>query len=103
MELSVPTRYVVAGELVASKRPLELRTVLGSCVSACLFDPTARIGGMNHFLLPEANGEPPTARYGAVDRSAGARGRRSQAADRESIRRMRDALDRRRRRYGRRS
>lgn len=27
-------------------------TVLGSCVSACMFDPVAHIGGMNHFLLP---------------------------------------------------
>lgn len=65
METEVPIRYVVAGEFVASKRPLELRTVLGSCVSACLFDPTAKVGGMNHFLLPESHGEPPTARYGA--------------------------------------
>lgn len=65
MEPLVSIRYVVAGEFVASKRPLELRTVLGSCVSACLFDPTARIGGMNHFLLPESNGDPPSARYGA--------------------------------------
>jgi len=27
-------------------------TVLGSCVSACLWDPARRIGGMNHFMLP---------------------------------------------------
>lgn len=26
--------------------------VLGSCVSACLYDGVRRIGGMNHFLLP---------------------------------------------------
>ena len=31
----------------------ELTTILGSCVATCLFDPVARIGGMNHFLLPE--------------------------------------------------
>lgn len=29
-----------------------LATILGSCVSACIRDPIARIGGMNHFLLP---------------------------------------------------
>ncbi len=29
-----------------------ISTVLGSCVSACLFDPSTKIGGMNHFLLP---------------------------------------------------
>lgn len=27
-------------------------TILGSCVSACLRDPIAGVGGMNHFLLP---------------------------------------------------
>ena len=31
-----------------------LATVLGSCVSACVRDPVARIGGMNHFMLPES-------------------------------------------------
>jgi chemotaxis protein CheD len=29
-----------------------LVTVLGSCVSACIRDPHAGIGGMNHFMLP---------------------------------------------------
>ncbi len=27
-------------------------TLLGSCVAVCLYDPGARIGGMNHILLP---------------------------------------------------
>jgi chemotaxis protein CheD len=30
-----------------------ISTILGSCVATCLFDPVARLGGMNHFLLPE--------------------------------------------------
>lgn len=29
-----------------------LTTILGSCVAACLWDPQAGVGGMNHFLLP---------------------------------------------------
>ena len=33
-----------------------LTTVLGSCVAACLWDARAGVGGMNHFLLPRANG-----------------------------------------------
>ena len=32
-----------------------MTTVLGSCVAACLYDPVAGVGGMNHFLLPEAD------------------------------------------------
>ena len=31
----------------------EFTTVLGSCVSTCLYDPEVRVGGMNHFLLAE--------------------------------------------------
>ena len=33
-----------------------LVTILGSCVTACIRDPLAGIGGMNHFMLPEAGG-----------------------------------------------
>lgn len=31
-------------------------TVLGSCISACIRDPIAGVGGMNHFMLPESAG-----------------------------------------------
>lgn len=46
-------------------------TTLGSCVSACLWDPVARIGGMNHFLLPDVPASETcsytaSARYGSV-------------------------------------
>ena len=47
---------VIQGEWVVSHDPsLVLTTILGSCVAACVRDPAARIGGMNHFLLPETN------------------------------------------------
>lgn len=44
-------------------------TVLGSCVSACIRDPMAGAGGMNHFMLPaSSSGEwgqvPASLRYG---------------------------------------
>lgn len=29
-----------------------LSTLLGSCVAVCLFDPQSRVGGLNHFMLP---------------------------------------------------
>ncbi|WP_394730332.1 chemotaxis protein CheD [Altererythrobacter sp. GH1-8] len=45
---------VIQGQALASGDPqVEFNTVLGSCVATCLFDPRARIGGMNHFLLAE--------------------------------------------------
>lgn len=43
-----------------------LATVLGSCVSLCLFDPVLKIGSMNHFMLPDHpnDNEPVLTRYG---------------------------------------
>jgi len=60
-------RYTIhIGGVHASDEPLLLDTVLGSCISACIFDPVAGIGGMNHFMLPEGAdpGNPTSARYG---------------------------------------
>jgi len=39
------------GEYYVSRHPEVISTLLGSCVSACLYDPVNRIIGMNHFLL----------------------------------------------------
>lgn len=39
------------GELYASKEPVTISTLLGSCVAACLYDPVHRVVGMNHFML----------------------------------------------------
>lgn len=38
--------------VVGDSSDLMLTTVLGSCVAACIHDPTSKVGGMNHFLLP---------------------------------------------------
>jgi chemotaxis protein CheD len=49
---------VIQGESRVSSDPsVVLTTVLGSCVAACLYDPLAKVGGINHFLLAEPNGE----------------------------------------------
>jgi chemotaxis protein CheD len=47
---------VAPGDFHATDRPIALVTTLGSCVSACIFDPYAHVGGLNHFLLPEPIG-----------------------------------------------
>lgn len=47
------TIYVLQGEFRISRdADAVLSTVLGSCVAVCLWDAEARLGGMNHFLLP---------------------------------------------------
>ncbi len=54
------------GGLHASRVPVMLDTVLGSCIAACLYDPVLGMGGMNHFMLPEGfdPGDPTSTRYG---------------------------------------
>ncbi|MBA4391202.1 MAG: chemotaxis protein CheD [Syntrophus sp. (in: bacteria)] len=39
------------GEYYVSRDNVVISTLLGSCVSACLYDPINRVVGMNHFLL----------------------------------------------------
>jgi chemotaxis protein CheD len=54
---------LLPGEYYATGDGMLLVTVLGSCVSLCLRDRESGFGGMNHFMLPEGQGE--SARYGA--------------------------------------
>ncbi|MDE1965429.1 MAG: chemoreceptor glutamine deamidase CheD [Xanthomonadaceae bacterium] len=48
---------VLPGEYYVSRQDELISTVLGSCVSACIYDRRLRLGGMNHFMLPEPSGE----------------------------------------------
>lgn len=49
--------HVIQGEFRISDEPdLVLATILGSCVAACMRDPLAGVGGLNHFLLPGESG-----------------------------------------------
>ena len=41
-----------AGEYYASKNGEILHTILGPCISTCIYDKEKKIGGMNHYLLP---------------------------------------------------
>ncbi len=57
---------VLPGEYYISKKNRLLMTVLGSCVSACIWDKKRGIGGLNHFMLPGKASEDfnKSARYG---------------------------------------
>ncbi|WP_109105719.1 chemotaxis protein [Azospirillum sp. TSO35-2] len=59
---------VVGGCVVTDDPNVVITTTLGSCVAACLYDPVAEIGGMNHFLLPDAGLDTVSlsSRYGAT-------------------------------------
>ena len=59
--------YLYPGQLSASADPAEITTLLGSCVAVALFDPKTQMGGLNHYLLPEAPaGEETNPRYGSA-------------------------------------
>jgi chemotaxis protein CheD len=49
-------RYLQPGQLWVAEIPMVLTTILGSCVAVCLWDSRSRIGGMNHFMLPQLAG-----------------------------------------------
>lgn len=67
------TLYI--GGVHASADATLIKTLLGSCIAVCLYDPVAQVGGMNHFMLPHggADGLDPT-RFGvhAMDTLIGA-------------------------------
>jgi chemotaxis protein CheD len=44
--------YLHPGHVTVASRATAVTTILGSCVAVCLWDPAARLGGINHFLLP---------------------------------------------------
>lgn len=53
IEISGENRiYLYPGEFVTSADPCRITTILGSCVSVCLWDETRGFGGMTHFVLP---------------------------------------------------
>jgi chemotaxis protein CheD len=49
--------YLYPSTLFAGKETCLIKTILGSCVSVCFYDPVLKIGGMNHFMLPVWNGD----------------------------------------------
>ena len=57
--------YLLPGDLFAAHHATAVKTLLGSCVSVCLWDASARVGGINHFLLPHGQtGVDRPGRYG---------------------------------------
>lgn len=54
---------ILPGEYFVDGEDLLVQTTLGSCIAACLWDRVAKVGGMNHFMLPEGAGD--SGRYGS--------------------------------------
>ena len=59
---------VLPGEFFVHDEDILILTTLGSCIAACLWDRERRIGGLNHFMLPDCGNTGGTSdggRYGA--------------------------------------
>ncbi len=61
-DLERHARNVQPGAWAVDERQ-PLATLLGSCVAVCLFDPQLKVGGINHFMLPDMG----RSRHGSVD------------------------------------
>jgi chemotaxis protein CheD len=59
--------FLYPSTIFASHLPAKVQTILGSCVSVCLYDSLLCIGAINHFMLPWWNGQGlPTPKYGDI-------------------------------------
>jgi chemotaxis protein CheD len=59
--------YLIPGKIFAAAQPFAIRSIVGSGVAVCLWDSVSRIGGANHFMLPEGPEDSENAaRYGNV-------------------------------------
>ena len=57
---------VLPGEYFVFDEDMLIMTTLGSCIAVCLWDRMARVGGMNHFMLPEGSADSvDSGRYGS--------------------------------------
>lgn len=60
-------KYLKQGELAIVSNDTKVFTILGSCVAVVLWDEQTKIGGVNHYLLPNWNNKgAPDVRYGDV-------------------------------------
>ena len=56
--------FLLPSEYIISKRPHIASTLLGSCVTVCLFNHQAKFGGMNHYMLPKSPSGERSTKYG---------------------------------------
>lgn len=67
MEQAEKKLFLYPAALYAGEFPTNVITILGSCVAVCLWDPVAKKGGINHYMLPLWNGQGlASPRYGNI-------------------------------------
>lgn len=59
--------FLFPSTIFAQEKRHLVDTILGSCVSVCLFDNYLKIGGINHYMMPFWNGDGlATPKYGNI-------------------------------------
>lgn len=66
MDTSMQKYYLQPGYIFVSTQPYHIHTVLGSCISVCLWDCVQKYGGMNHFIYARPFDGKRNARFGTV-------------------------------------
>lgn len=56
---------VLPGEFFVHDEDILITTTLGSCIAACIWDRDKRVGGINHFMLPDRGNAMDSGRYGS--------------------------------------
>lgn len=56
MDTKINTVFIYPAALFTDNKPFIVSTLLGSCISVCLWDNVLKVGGINHFMLPLWNG-----------------------------------------------
>ncbi|MDN4166129.1 chemotaxis protein CheD [Cytophagales bacterium LB-30] len=55
--IDIDKHFLYPANIWVAQQPTIISTLLGTCVAVCLWDSRAKIGGMNHYLLPLWNGD----------------------------------------------
>lgn len=65
--IDISEHFLFPSTLFSERSPHQVLTILGSCVSVCLFDQQLKYGGINHYMLPWWNGNGmPSPKYGDI-------------------------------------
>jgi chemotaxis protein CheD len=58
--------FLHPGQIFVSEKPYVIQTVLGSCVSVCIWDTLNKCGGINHFIYSRYNNGDRNCKYGDI-------------------------------------
>jgi chemotaxis protein CheD len=57
-------QYLMPGRIFTASKPHVITAIVGSGVTVCLWDSISKVGGANHYLLPnDASGSPQDPKY----------------------------------------